>query len=279
MIQDIYPYIMDNQYKSVIPKDEDRVFICNGDSIVLVNNLEEYTVPTVGRLKQMKPGIEKDFRYAFSIDGQDFFLWIRTMEISGEEFRTIALKDFRAFQPEYLRFAGVTASHLSRWYARNRYCGRCGEKMEHSNKERAMICAECGFIDFPKICPAVIVAVTDGNKILLTKYANRPFTRYALIAGFCEVGETVEETIRRELLEEVGLKVKNFRYFGSQPWGISESLLLGYFVELDGDSEIRLDEEELQEGTWVEREDIPEDIENELSLTYTMMRAFRLGEV
>lgn len=145
--------------------------------------------------------------------------------------------------------------------------------------ERAMKCTTCGFTDYPKICPAVIVGVTDGDKIMLTKYANRAFTRYALIAGFCEIGETVEDTIRREVLEEVGVRVKNLRYYKSQPWGFSESLLIGFFAELDGDASVTLDTEELKEAVWKNREDIPDDSENELSLTYTMMQAFKRGDI
>ena len=83
---------------------------------------------------------------------------------------------------------------------------------------------------FPKIAPAVIVALTHGNKILLTKYAaTRDYKKYALIAGFVEIGETVEETVEREVMEEVGLKVKNLRYYKSQPWGYDSNVLMGYF--------------------------------------------------
>ena len=97
---------------------------------------------------------------------------------------------------------------------------------------------------FPKIAPAVIVGVTNGRKILMTKYANREYKRYALIAGFTEIGETAEETVAREVKEEVGLSVKNIRYYKSQPWGFDSNLLLGYFCELDDEGDvIRLDEE------------------------------------
>lgn len=151
--------------------------------------------------------------------------------------------------------------------------------MKPKTTERAMICESCGFTDYPKICPAIIVGVVDGEKIMLTKYANRAFTRYALIAGFCEIGESVEATIRREVLEEVGVKIKNIRYYNSQPWGFSESLLLGFFADLDGEGTVTLDTEELKEAVWMEREEVPDDRENGLSLTYTMMQAFKNRQV
>ncbi len=118
------------------------------------------------------------------------------------------------------------------------------------------------------------MGVTDGDRILLTKYAGREYKRYALIAGFTEIGETAEETVRREVMEEVGLKVKNIHYYKSQPWGFDQNLLLGYFCELDGTGEIRLDKEELATAEWVGCRDIPDDSEG-LSLTREMMLHFR----
>jgi NAD+ diphosphatase len=102
-----------------------------------------------------------------------------------------------------------------------------------------MQCTECHNIVYPRISPAVIVAVMDGNRILMTKYAGRVFKKYALIAGYAEIGETLEETVRREVMEEVGLKVKNIRYYKSQPWAFDDSLLSGFFCELDGLKEIK----------------------------------------
>ena len=124
------------------------------------------------------------------------------------------------------------------------------------------------------LIPAVIVGVTHGDKILMTKYAGREYKRYALIAGFTEIGETAEETVKREVMEEVGLTVKNIRYYKSQPWGFDSNLLLGYFCELAEEGEIRLDEEELSVAEWVDYHDIPEDKEK-LSLTHEMMTYFK----
>ena len=139
-----------------------------------------------------------------------------------------------------------------------------------------MVCPFCGQTEYPKICPAVIVAITDGDRIILSRYrvSNNPYRGYALIAGFVEIGETFEDTVRREVMEEVGLKVKNIRYYKSQPWGFDSNLLLGYFCELAEEGEIRLDEEELSVAEWVDYHDIPEDKEK-LSLTHEMMTYFK----
>lgn len=105
----------------------------------------------------------------------------------------------------------------------------------------------------------MIVAVVDKEKerLLLTRYAGRRGGNYALIAGFSEVGETLEETARREVMEEVGLKIRNLHYYASQPWSFSDTLLAGFYAELDGSDEIQLEREELSEGVWLSRDEIP----------------------
>jgi NAD+ diphosphatase len=123
----------------------------------------------------------------------------------------------------------------------------------------------------------VIVGVTDGDRLLMTKYAGRIYKRYALVAGFAEVGETIEETVSREVLEEVGVRVKNIRYYKSQPWPFSDSLLMGFYCDLDGSDEIVLDETELSEAEWVHRKDI--DVEADgISLTNEMIVHFKNAE-
>lgn len=148
--------------------------------------------------------------------------------------------------------------------------------MTESTIERALVCPECGQIEYPKISPAVIVAITNGDKLLMSRYRDRPYRGYALIAGFVEIGESFEETIRREVMEEVGLKVKNIRYFGSQPWAFTDTEMIGFFAELDGDDTIRLQEDELSEAGWYHRDEIPDD-ELRISVGSEMKMAFKYG--
>ena len=138
-----------------------------------------------------------------------------------------------------------------------------------------MHCPQCNVMEYPVLSPAVIVGVTHNDRLLLTKYEGRSFKRYALIAGYAEIGETIEETVHREVMEEVGLKVKNIRYYKSQPWSFSGTLLFGsFFCDLDGNDEITLDTTELSTARWFKREDIPADGEN-TSLTREMMLYFK----
>ena len=112
----------------------------------------------------------------------------------------------------------------------------------------------------------------------MTKYAGREYTRYALIAGYTEFGETLEDTVNREVMEEVGLRVKNLRYYKNQPWGFSDSILVGYWAELDGSPQIHLDETELSTAVWMAPEDIPDDFTN-ISLTHEMILLFKEGKM
>ena len=133
-------------------------------------------------------------------------------------------------------------------------------------------------MEYPKICPAVIIGVTDGDRILMSKYAGRTYKKYALLAGFTEIGETVEQTVAREVMEEVGLKVKNIRYYKSQPWAFSDTLLMGFYCDLDGEDKITLDQDELALAEWFKRDEIPVEPSRD-SLTNEMIIRFKNGEV
>ena len=124
----------------------------------------------------------------------------------------------------------------------------------------------------------MIVGILNGDKLLMSKYAGRTYRSYALIAGFIEIGESAEQTVQREVMEEVGLKVKNIRYYKSQPWGFTDSLLFGYFCELDGDDTIRLDTNELSQAGWYTRDEITLE-DDYLSLTREMILQFKEGRV
>lgn len=234
------------------------------------------------------------FRYLLSVDNERFFLAIKNDEIqhgefSGEMsdsrihseyksfiegFEFIGVNSFRRAKPKYKAFAVITAYHLYGWYRDNKFCGRCGKPMVHDDKERMVKCPSCNNMVFPKISPAVIIGVTDGDRILFTKYAGRTYTNYALVAGFTEIGETLEETVIREVKEEVGLDVTNVRYYKSQPWALSGSLLAGFYCDLIGDDKIKLQEDELSIAEWVRAEDIHEEADG-ISLTKEMMLKFK----
>ncbi len=143
------------------------------------------------------------------------------------------------------------------WEQTHRYCGKCGSSTQDLSGERAKVCPECGFISYPRICPAVITAVFKENKILLAHARSFKGDMHSLIAGFVEAGETLEEAVEREIMEEIGIKVKNVEYWGSQPWPYPNSLMLGFTAEYES-GEINVDGIEISHADWYDVENLPE---------------------
>ena len=272
MIQDIFPLKLNNQYENKMPTDQSKLLWFR-DNQVLIQKKEsgELVLPDYGQILRLT-GQEKA-RYLFSIDKTDYFLKMEESAVAPCEFEFLPVRSLRQLISKEICFAVMTAWHLSVWYRDNRFCGRCGQETVHDGEQRMLRCPSCGNLIFPKIAPAVIVCVTDGDRILMSKYADRDYKKYALLAGFTEIGETAEETVAREVMEEVGLKVKNIRYYKSQPWGIDSNLLLGFFCELDGDDRITMDTKELATAEWFRREEMPAH-DDGISLTREMMDVF-----
>ena len=272
MIQDIGPHRFDREFSRAAASPGDFALCWRDDAVLLRREGEGFALPRFG-----EAGLEEPAgRHAFSLDGVGCYLApLPAQTPPGCDYLT--LQQVRQVRPLEVAFAAVVGAQLARWYRDRSWCGRCGSPMEHSAVERAMVCPRCGLTEYPRLCPAVIVAVTDGDRLLLTRYANRPYRGDALIAGFIEIGETVEDTVRREVMEEVGLRVKNLRYYKSQPWAFTDSLLMGYYCELDGDGTIKLDTNELREGFWQRREEITPRGQD-VSLTSEMVERFRLGK-
>ncbi len=219
--------------------------------------------------------------YAFAIGGARFFLALDDEVAAPAGFAYEAVSWLRYAEPAELLFAVVTGSQLDRWYRDNRFCSRCGHPTELGPRSREIVCPECAKIVYPKICPGVICAVTrrdaDGEKIVLTRYNGRTTALWALVAGFTEIGEPLEDTVRREVMEEVGLHVKNLRFYKSQPWSFTDTLLVGFWCEVDGDPTITVDHSELKEARWFGRDEIPlERTGDRVSLTGEMIEQFRL---
>lgn len=150
----------------------------------------------------------------------------------------------------------ITAAHLARWRHTSRFCGVCGTATEPSRRHQAMVCRSCGHLAFPKVSPAVIVQVTRGNRILLGRSRRHPHGGYSVLAGFVDPGERLEDTVRREVEEESGIRVRNVRYFGSQPWPFPDSLMVGFTAEYDG-GEIHSGDDELVDVGWFRADALP----------------------
>ena len=276
MIHEIGPQKYNVEYKDCAPEPGDTVFIFDGDAVCCRVESGEISFPAFYELDDTD---NIKFTYLFSIDEVRFFMPEARISDSVKTPEGYARQDcgmLRTVGPRYLAFAAVTAQELYLWYKQNIYCGGCGERTTHSQYERACVCPNCGLIVYPKISPVVIVAVTNGEYLLVTRYRDRPYRRYALVAGFAEIGESLEDTVRREVFEETGVHVKNIRYYKSQPWGFTSTLLSGFFCDLDGDPSIVVDEHELSEAIWLIRDEIPP-ADSDIALTAEMMETFRTG--
>lgn len=285
MLQDLEYGRLENEFRPVEPAGEDIVVCFKGSSALLHrNDREELHLPSYQEVlawaeeAHWESWDETKVRYVFRMQDVNYFIWWGEGGESADS--SYAYEDtgtLRQLVSKNICYAIMTAWHLFDWYRSNRFCGRCGSETQHDGKERMMRCPKCGNMIFPKIAPSVIIGVTHGDNLLLSKYANRSYTRYALLAGFTEIGETAEETVAREVMEEVGLKVKNIRYYKTQPWGVTGGLLLGYFCDLDGEEDaITLDREELAMAEWFPRKHLPAH-DDGISLTREMIRVFEEG--
>ncbi len=306
MIQDIAPRSLNNQYDAAKrPSSSSFVLHFTGKKLfcrieegagpveILVSGpsyatlTRELSFPTYGQLLAggaVREGLdvngdEPDLSFIFTIGEDDYFL-LRTgevLELTGFGYEDISL--FRDTFPKEKAYAAITAFHLNNWYESERFCGRCGSPLIHDGRERMMKCPKCGNMIFPRINPCVIVGVMHEDKILCTQY-NRPGSgRFALVAGFCEIGETIEDTVRREVMEEVGIRVKNITFYKSQPWAMSSSLLCGFLCEAESE-DAHADGVELSSARFFSRDELKECYTpSHVALTSNMITAFMNGEI
>jgi len=162
---------------------------------------------------------------------------------------------FESLEPEFFGLAG-RAFQIVDWDRTHQFCSRCGSPVKTKNDERAKICPNCGLLSYPRLSPAIIVAVLKDNAILLAHNGRFAPGYYSVLAGFVEPGETFEECVKREVKEEVGIEVKNIRYFGSQPWPFPHSIMVGFIADYDR-GEITIDGTEIKDAKWFEAHSLP----------------------
>ena len=269
MLQEITPNIFNNQYavKKAMPSDY-AIIVEDGKIACRIKENGELKLPKIFDLKS-----GDTLRYLCSVDDKNFFM----ADVAPIGFDMQPMKKLRYVSPAWLRYGALEAFSFASWYERNRFCGKCGHELIHSDKERALECPNCKNLVYPKINPCVIVGVTNGDKLLLTRYKDpNRCADSALVAGFAEIGETIEECVAREVMEETGLKIKNLRFYRSQPWPFSDSLLFGFYCDVDDDKIPSPDDEEIAVAEWVERKDVPVRDED-VSLTAEMMKRFHDG--
>lgn len=277
MLHEISPKKLNIDYTDRSAGNNDYVINVDKNKVLVKDDADDLRLPKVGEC-----GLTNEqLRYLFCIDDDYFYMNISGVLPKENDIYTYAtLSSLRKHKPRYMSYATVLGYRIAVWYANSSFCGQCGTKTEHSKTERAMVCRKCNNRIYPMIAPSVIVLIKDGERVLLTRYqASHNFYRnYALVAGYVESGETPEEAVAREVMEEVGLKVKNITYYKSQPWPLSGALLLGYICDLDGDDTILRDDNELEEALWMNRSELP-DRSSDVSLTSNLIENYRIGNI
>ena len=276
MMYEIAPRVMHNEFRVQSPKDSDYVIYTEKNLVLLKKKADSFELPTVSDVKKESPSAFEKLHYLFSVDDEAFFSCDENFAPNASNFEFVKDRFFRTMPDMPLAFGGAVGAHISRWEQSNRFCGHCGTPMQRKADERAFVCKNCGNTVYGKICPVVIVSVTWDNKLLMAHNLNNPDRKPYLISGFVDMGESLEQAVRREVKEETGVAVKNIRYIGSEPWPFSNSLIAGFTAELDGSPEITVQESELEYAKWVNREDIGE-YTGRLSISGEMITRFKAG--
>ncbi len=230
-----------------------RACLFAGDRIVLAEGACD--LPSLEEAKGWEGGSAEWFR----VDAGAARAMAARMSARWTPLPEVAVMGLRAvlpLLPEPSLSLALTAAHLARWRRTSRFCGVCGAANEPAPGHRAMLCPSCGHLAFPKISPAVIVQVTRGDNILLGRSRRHPRGGYSVLAGFVDPGESLEDTVRREIREEAGIRVRGIRYFGSQPWPFPDSLMVGFRAVYDG-GELRGRDEELEDVGWFGADALP----------------------
>jgi len=186
------------------------------------------------------------------------------------------IKDLYGRIPDADLAVASLAGRMIRFARTHRFCGRCGHETEPALLERAKKCPACGQVFYPRISPAILVLIARGKEILLARSPRFPAGMYSIIAGFVEPGETVEQAVRREVQEEVGITIKNIRYVASEPWPFPDSLMLGFVADY-GDGEITIDGTEIVAAGWFCRDCLPE-LPKRMSLSRALIDRWAEGK-
>jgi NAD+ diphosphatase len=251
------------------------LFAFRNDRLLVLEGGERVRVPRA--LSPEELGIEPSFSQPVGYLGGTPCLALEVPEgveaPGGTVFRDLR-EIFVAVDEEFFALAG-RAKQVVGWHATHRFCGRCGGETELAEGELAMRCTRCGMMHYPRVSPAVIVRIRRGDEILLARSPGFPKGMRSVLAGFVEPGESIEQTIHREVREEVGLEVENLRYFDSQPWPFPNSLMIGFTADYAG-GELRPEPGEIEAADWYSAGDLPQ-LPPKVSIARRMIEDFVNG--
>jgi len=254
--------------------DEDIWILFKGNKAVLFITQGEYRFPRLGDIKRINIEIS-NIQCIGELKGLNIMCGEVENEIENSEIAYMDLMAIANMGNEFMYTLASKGSLFLNWLKLNKHCGVCGAKnhIKDSYTERALVCPKCGNITWPRTSPAVIVAVTKEDKLLLVYNKQFPERKYSVIAGFVEYGETFEECVKREVYEETGIRVKNIRYFGSQPWPFPNSMMVGFTAEyMEG--ELRPDGEEILCAGWFSKDEVRQKYRESFSIGSKLIEWF-----
>lgn len=238
------------------PGAGEKTFAFQADRL-LVCFTPEPRLPRLGEIPAAEPAGELPER--FSKARSSDCVWARLPQNAPlpEGMSLVPLREARSLLGEEAFLEAGRARQILDWLQETNFCGRCGQRMRDHETEGARTCQSCGLTVYPTVSPAIIVAVEREGKLLLARSPHFPKGRYSVLAGFVEPGETLEQAVVREVLEEVSVRVKEIRYFGSQPWPFPHSLMVGFSAAWES-GEICVDGKEIEDAGWFAPEEFPE---------------------
>ena len=277
MLHEILPHRFNNQFVvSTGIAEEDYIFHYKDNSLLVKINGDGFECPRKKEITEIANTTESVFLFSLN-EVRCFLIWEDPL-ILNEPFSYKEISFFRTLNPPEIAWAGIVGFQLRNWYLRHKFCGKCGSETEVKPDERAILCPACHTLIFPEIPPAIIVAITCNDKILLAHNSNFQQNWYSLVAGYVEIGESLEETVKREVKEEVGLDVWNVRYYKSQPWPFSGSMMIGFFAEADDTQPVRPDCVEITDAAWYTRGNLPNHPPT-ISIAGEMIEQFEKGKI
>jgi len=232
-------------------------FIFYDQMIVLKNDVDKVVIPDGKTPEELSLKENYTFYFGKLNNSPCYVIFLDSKIKLPENYIAVNLRSVYSDLSEDLFWIAGRAFHLGSWNNTHKFCGRCGAVTELKNDEMAKVCPNCDLTIFPGISPAVIMAIIKDGKILLAHNNRWKNPMYSVLAGFVDVGESLEECVMREVKEEAGIDIKNINYFGSQPWHFTGSLMIAFTADYDG-GELKLDNSELRDGGWYSPDNLPE---------------------
>ena len=268
-----YKFIPQNKPPAEAGAKGSLYFLINDQDVIVKWSRNKYWIPTESDISDYDIDLKRTHFIGSWHDQLCYALEFPKHLSIPEALRSIPLREaFTQFSPNEIQAISL-AKQILTWDRDFRFCGRCGQPTVELSDERAKICKSCGSTNYPRLSPSIIVSVVNNDQILLARSARFPRGMYSVLAGFVEPGETLEECVQREILEEVGIEVQNIRYFGSQNWPFPHSLMIGFTAEyLRG--EISIDYDEIVDARWFTAAELPK-LPGSYSIARKMIDHFR----